>query len=304
VLTKELVDTLQLEPIGDGRFRGHSAQHPGGVVEAGQLMGQSMVAALAGQEGKAIKTLHIVLARAAKLADPVELTVEQLHSGRAFASSTVTISQGDRLCARASILLSADEPDLVSYAEPGPGLTPPDVPGNGEWQSETVGDVDLVEPTAVGPAELDVWSRFDGAPDDLVTSQSLLAYASNLYLIGTAMRPHDTLGYAVAHRTVSTGVIDHTITFHEPFSAGEWLLLRNRSPYAGRGRTYGRGDVFTADGQLVASFVQDNMIRALPEGHAGTLCTASKSGIVRRQPALILPRPHVTSVTVSCASRT
>jgi acyl-CoA thioesterase len=272
VRTRDLVEALDLEATGDDAYRGQCLPGPAGVVEAGQLMGQAMVAATRGQDDKRVKSLHIVLARAAKADQPVELAVDRMHSGRAFASTTVTLSQGDRLCARASILLTADEPDLISHADPGPGLTPPTSAPEGEWTTQIVGDVDLVDPASVGPAELDVWSRWDGAPTgDVTVNQSLLAYASNLFLIGAAMRPHDNVGYAVAHKTISTGVIDHTITFHEPFEAGEWLLLRHASPYAGRGRTYGRGDVFRSDGQLAASFVQDNMIRALPEAHAGLL---------------------------------
>ena len=76
------------------------------------------------------------------------------------------------------------------------------------------------------------------------------------------MRPHRGVGQAQAHRTLSTGVLSHTLTFHEPCSASEWLLLAHRSPYAGRGRSYGYANVFRSDGQLVASFVQDGMIRA------------------------------------------
>ncbi len=125
-----------------------------------------------------------------------------------------------------------------------------------------VGDVDINDPDAVGPAELDVWTRFGGAPEDPGLNQALLSFATDGFLIGTAMRPHAGVGQAQAHRTLSTGVLSHTITFHEPFSAAEWLLLRHRSPYAGRGRSYGQASVFRPDGQLVASYVQDNMIRA------------------------------------------
>ena len=132
------------------------------------------------------------------------------------------------------------------------------------WELRIVGGVDLADPEAVGPAELDVWTRFVGAPDDPAIGQELLAFASDGFLIGTAMRPHAGVGQAQAHHTLSTGVISHTLTFHEPFVAGEWLLLSQRSPYAGHGRTFGCGDVFREDGHLVASFVQDAMVRAMP----------------------------------------
>ena len=198
-----------------------------------------------------------------------------MHAGRAFASSTVTISQGDRLCARSLVLLSADEPDFIRHADPAPDAPGPDdaAPagdGDGAWQVRIAGDVDINDPEAVGPADLDVWTRFVGAPDDPAVDQALLAFATDGFLIATAMRPHAGVGQAQAHVTVSTGVVSHTLTFHEPAPAGEWLLLSHHSPYAGRGRSYGTADVFRADGALVASYVQDAMIRPLDQGRFGS----------------------------------
>ena len=69
----------------------------------------------------------------------------------------------------------------------------------------------------------------------------------------------------MSHVSISTSVLSHTLTFHEPIDPGAWHLLAHESPYAGRGRTYGRANVFTEDGRLVASFVQDNMVRDMPE---------------------------------------
>src|SRR3546814_15765329 len=83
-------------------------------------------------------------------------------------------------------------------------------------------------------------------------------------LIATAMRPHEGVAQSLAHRTIATSVISHTITFHEPCPAGDWFLLSLESPFAGGGRSYGGGHVARRDGRLVASFTQDNMIRAMP----------------------------------------
>jgi len=84
------------------------------------------------------------------------------------------------------------------------------------------------------------------------------------------MLPHAGIGQAQAHVSISTGVISHTLTFHEPFDTGGWLLLSQRSPYAGRGRSYGRADVFTEGGLLVASYVQDAIVRRIPEGQSSS----------------------------------
>jgi acyl-CoA thioesterase II len=268
VTTAAILGALALEAVGPNRYRGSNVDTGHGVVFGGQLLGQSLVAAAAGHEGKRPKTIHTVFARGASPEVPLDIEVERVHDGRTFASSTVTISQGDRVCSRALVLLSSDEPDFIRHANSASSVAPPegtasDDGGDGTWQVRLVGDVDLADPDSVGPAELDVWTRFDGAPGDPLLDHALLAYATDGFLIGTAMRPHAGVGQAQAHRTLSTGVITHTLTLHEPVRAGHWLLLRHHSPYAGHGRSYGRADVFDGDGRLVASFVQDAMIRPM-----------------------------------------
>ena len=144
----------------------------------------------------------------------------------------------------------------------------PSAHADGFWEVRTVGGVDIADPDAVGPAELDVWTRFPGAPDDPTLNQALLAFATDGFLIGTAMRPHAGVGQSLAHRTISTSVITHTLTFHGPVDAGRWMLLAHESPAAGAGRSYGRAHVYSEDGDLVASYVQENMIRGFAEGTA------------------------------------
>jgi acyl-CoA thioesterase-2 len=267
----EMLDVLRLEPLGDDRYRGVSLASENNVVFGGQLLAQSIAAGLTGQDGKAVKTIHTVFARPATPDTPLDVTVERMHGGRSVASSTVTISQGDQICTRSLVLLSAAEDDVIRHAdEPRSSSSPNDVAGTvrsvGAWEVGVVGGVDISDPEAVGPPELNVWVRFAGAPADPATDQALVAYSTDGFLIGTAMRPHPGVGQAQAHVTLSTGVLSHTLTFHEPCPAGQWHLLQQWSLYAGHGRSYGRGDIFREDGQLAASFVQDSMIRARSGG--------------------------------------
>ena len=192
-----------------------------------------------------------------------------MAAGRAMASATVTTRQEGRLCTRALVLLTAEEPDLIRHAaampEVGEPAASPDRGGEGDfWEVRIVDDVDLMSGD-VGPAELNVWSRFPGEGSDGVLGQALLSYATDGFLIATAMRPHEGISQAQAHVSISTSVLSHTLTFHEPIDASRWHLLCHESPYAGRGRTYGRAHVFNEDGQLVASYVQDNMVRDFPK---------------------------------------
>lgn len=271
-----LVGSLRLEPVGDDRYRADNVDAGHGVISGGQLLAQSVIAGLAGEPEKAVKTVHTIFARSGSPEAPVEISVDRMHSGRAMASCSVTISQGERLCARSLVLLSAQEADFIRHADPAPTTPRPDASrlageAGGAWEVRIAGDADISDPAQTGPPDLDVWTRFRGAPDDPAVSQALLAFATDGFLIGTAMRPHEGVGQAQAHVTLSTGVLSHTLTFHEPAHAGDWLLLSHHSSHAGHGRCYGRADVFRTDGALVASYVQDAMIRPMKTAGASTL---------------------------------
>jgi acyl-CoA thioesterase-2 len=270
--TDAVLATLELTEVGTDRYTAANLEGHA-VVFGGQLLAQSIVAALRGNEAMAVKTIHSVFPRAGRPDAPVEIEVDRMHAGRTFASSTVTVTQGDRLVTRSLVLMDAAEDDLIRHADaPAAMPSPDDAPGSSEpncWQFRFVDGVDIVDPDAVGPAELGVWTRFEGAPGDAVTGQALLSFATDGFLIGTAMRPHAGVGQAQAHKTLSTGVLSHTLTFHEPVDAGSWMLMANESPYAGHGRAYGRAHVFASDGRLVASFVQDSMIRPLQQSAGG-----------------------------------
>ena len=271
-----LLGALDLEPTGSGStYRAGNTASGHGTIFGGQLLAQTVVAARRAHEGKAVKTVQTIFARAGRLDAPVEITTEPIHDGRAFSSTTVTIRQGDRLCARSLVLLTVDEPDFVRHADPAPATAahPPTGEGQvphgegGDWRIESVDGVDVSDPDLVGPPEHEVWTRFAGAPDDPVTDQALLAYATDAFLIGAAMRPHAGVGQSQAHVTLQTGVVSHTLTYHEPSRAADWLLLSQRSTYAGRGRAHGRGEVFRSDGQMVASYVQDAVLRRMEGNH-------------------------------------
>jgi acyl-CoA thioesterase II len=262
-----LLGALVLEPAGPDRYTAGNVATGQPVIFGGQLLAQMVVAACRADGGdKRIKTIHTVFARGGSPDAPVEIHVDRMHSGRAFASSTVSITQGDALCARSIVLLSADEPDFVHHADPAPAIAPPagDVataPGHDAFEVQFVGDVDISDPELVGPPDLDVWVRAPGAPAEDAVNQALLAYISDGFLIATAMRPHPGVGQALAHVSIATSVVSHTLTFHEPSSIAEWLLLSHHSDHAGSGRAHGRAQVFTTDGRLTASYVQDALLR-------------------------------------------
>jgi acyl-CoA thioesterase len=244
---------------------------PSPVVFGGQILAQTVVAATRSAPQKELKSLHTVFVRGATPDQPLELDVDVLQDGRTFATLSISVHQGERVVTQSLALLHAPEPDLIRHAASPPEVTGPDQTparpvSHPWWELRVVDDVDFNDPELVGPPEVAVWSRFHDVPAEASASQALLAFASDGFLIATAMRPHKGIGQALAHVEFSTTVTAQTLSFHEPFQADEWLLLSHHSPYAGRGRTYGRADVFTEDGRLVASYAQENVVRNFPEG--------------------------------------
>ena len=262
-----LLQVLELEAVAPNRFVGQNfLLGTGSVIFGGQILAQTVMAAGTVEPDKTVKSMYTTFSRGGDLSLPVEYQVDQFHAGRSISGPTVTTSQGARVCARTQVLLNADEPDFIRHESPkilelDPADAAPSSHGAGFWEIRTVDGVDIVDPESVGPPELLIWSRFPGGPFSPLISQALLSYASDGFLIGTAMRPHPGIGQALSHTKIATTVITQGITFLEPFDSGEWLLMHHESPHAGRGRSFGRADVHTRDGRMVASFAQENMIR-------------------------------------------
>lgn len=220
---------------------------------------------------KHVRTVQVVFPRTGDTDRPLVLTVEPVHLGRTMATVGVAVSQGDRQVCRATVLLDSDEADVMRHGAPIPDAGDPEAAtpapdlAEGDAEVRLAGAVDLAAVAPAGPPELLAWIRWPSAPPgDRARNHALAAWYTDSLLIGAAMRPHEGIGMGMAHEALSTGVVTHTLTFHEPFDAAGWHLVSNESTYSGGGRVYGTGRIHTAEGRLVASFVQDAFVRAFP----------------------------------------
>jgi acyl-CoA thioesterase len=270
VAEAEPTGLLNLEPVGPGRYQvpmPAGSQEGLSVVFGGQLMAQMIMAATAGAGGtKYVKSMHTIFSRAGSYGEPIQLEVEPFHSGRTWASELVTAWQGDRLLTRSMVLLTSDEPDLIAH-QIGP---PAGVAGPGDgapargivFPGAEARAAALPSDTAGGVPVMCFWTRMPGPVGSLAASQAILAWATNGWLIELSMRPHrDTVRIEDAHRSLSTGVIGHTLNFHREFDAGSWILVSHEATFAGKGRIHGRGAAHTENGTLVATFSQDSMLK-------------------------------------------
>jgi acyl-CoA thioesterase len=265
----ELLEVLNPQETGPGAFSAQSCAVGGReAVFGGQLLAQMVVCAARTVPDMTVKSLQVIFTRAAEFSQPLRFDVEVHHAGRLYAHTTVSVSQGERLCARAMVLLDRADTELARHGRTMPDVAGPDESATmgsigGGMEARLVGGVDLSDPEATGPAELQVWARFpDAAVDDSV-ARGLLAFATEPYFFSAALRPHRGLGTSMSFVDIVPAVITHSVTFHEAVDVSEWFLLDLASPYLGRGRIYGEGSVYRGDGALVASMRQENQLRPL-----------------------------------------
>ncbi|WP_370326587.1 acyl-CoA thioesterase [Euzebya sp.] len=267
------LQSLELRPDGPDAFVAHSAAlGEGRPVFGGQLLGQVVVAAAGVDPSKTVRSVHAAFPRPGSPEDPLQLRVDPVAVGRTMATATVTVSQGDRRVCVATVLLDTEEDDVLRHGPPPPPAGAPEqAPATDVFEApgaevRVVGGLDLDDTGATGDMRLDLWCRWpDVAELDRVRHQALAAWLTDPLLLPTALRSHEGLSLRMAHEVVSTAVITHTLSFHQPIAASDWLLIATECTWAGAGRVYGRGQLFTAAGQLVASYAQDAMLRRFPD---------------------------------------
>jgi acyl-CoA thioesterase-2 len=107
--------------------------------------------------------------------------------------------------------------------------------------------------------QFNVWIKATGRlPDDAAIHQCVLAYASDMTLLDTALVP---LGRTLFEKDFMGASLDHAIWMHRPFRADEWLLYTQTSPNLHGSRGLSQGLIFKRDGTLVATVAQEGLVR-------------------------------------------
>ena len=261
----ELIACLDLTSVDGGVVEGQNLDIGYHRVFGGQILAQALAAAAQASPDKSVKSLHILFPREGDTSKPMRYQVTKLQDGRTFGTTGILATQDSKVIADAVLSMHIEEGGL-HRSDAAPAVDPPESAttvdlGMVPWETRLVGGVDLAE-HAAGPARLDWWMRTPAVDVPLAVHQALLAHATDLTLIGTALRPFDGLSQADSTITLHTAVTSHTLWFHQPFRVDEWLLLTQHSPVVANGRSFCRGDVFAGD-ELVASFAQEAMVRQI-----------------------------------------
>ncbi|WP_416980105.1 acyl-CoA thioesterase [Streptomyces sp. T028] len=261
-LWPDLLDCLDLTPCDPGVYEGRSQQLEYRRLFGGQLLAQFARAATLAAPGKGLKSLHTQFLREGRTGEPVRYTAEVPQDGRTFTAARLTARQSHGIIAvaNASLHVWEEGPDRQTVGPvpslPGPERTAelPLLP----WESRAATDLDTEKPE---PPVFELWTRVPRVRRPL--APALLAYATDLTPIGTALRPVAGVTQTDSGRAFVSAVTSHTVWFHRPAEVGDWLLLRQHSPVAAHGRCFGRGDVLSGEGTLVASYAQEALLRFL-----------------------------------------
>jgi acyl-CoA thioesterase-2 len=268
-----LIDVMEVRAEGDGSFVGvtHSdGRRP--VVEGSQMLGQAIVAAGRHSPGRRVVSAHMAFVRAADAGRPLRFELEEHSRGRTFSALGVQVLQDGRCCGTGTLLLAVVAPALVQHT-----AEPPAVAGPYECDPYDMGvtgrDIRVVasaytndSDAPVGPPVLDAWVRFRDVPADPALHAGLLAQFSGHMSIAAALRPHAGIGQDQAHRMLSMGINAISLSLHRDVRADEWMLYRHLSTFAGDGMTHSECRVHDVDGDLLASFTVEAMVRPFPAG--------------------------------------
>jgi len=280
----KLLKLMDLETLEENLFRGQSENIGGPRVFGGQVIGQALTAAVRTvPEKRSVHSLHAYFLRPGDMEYPIIYNVERTRDGGSFTTRrVVAIQKGEPIF---DMALSFHK------KEKGPShqIDMLDIPGPNECVSELEVRKKMIDKVPERfrdfflrerPIEIrnlpgegmfeapqkkvpykHVWMKAVAKlPDDIVQHQAVLAYASDMGLLSTAMNPHKL---SFAKGNVQSASLDHAMWFHRPFRADEWMLYSTDSPSASNARGFNRGSVYTEKGVLVASAVQEGLMRVV-----------------------------------------
>ena len=278
-----LQQILDLEQIEDLVFRGRSRPVAETRVFGGEVAGQALIAAARTvTPERTVHSLHAYFLRPGDPGRPIVYQVDPIRDGGSFTTRRVVGVQHGEPIFTLSASFQVSEPGVHHQVPVLEAADPDGLPSVAELlerageQSESwfarLGrrfPLELrfpAEPPAMAtvrgearPPRQVVWVRAtERLPDDPALHACAATYVSDLMLLGTALLPH---ALVFGDPRLQMASLDHAVWFHGPFRADDWLCYEQESPWAGGARALCRGRLFDRRGTLVATVMQEGLIR-------------------------------------------
>ncbi|QTE24280.1 acyl-CoA thioesterase [Polaribacter cellanae] len=281
--SKELIDLLDLKDLGENNFSGDSYTIGSPHVFGGQVLAQAVNAAYRTiPENRFLHSLHSYFLEAGDLTVPINYHVAEMRNGGSFSTRRVTASQHDKtiFIMAASFHIKEDgfehqttynskikQPEellswddmLAQFGDFLPKSTKAFLSVKRPIEFKPVRVPNPMDPKDL-PANEHVWFRLKGDHKDLNirTKQEILTYISDYNVLNAAFNPN-----ASKHNfgNTQTASLDHSMWFFRDFAFKDWMLFSAESPNAFGARGLAKGNIFTRDGKLVASFAQEGLMR-------------------------------------------
>ena len=279
---QDLLAILDLERLEVNLFRGRSPQVGWQRVFGGQVIGQALVAACRTVDvaGRPPHSLHAYFLLPGDPKVPIIYEVDRIRDGKSFTTRRVVAIQHGEAIFTMAVSFHRDEPGMSHQARMPEVVKPEQLPNEAEIKERVLPLMpdpvrryyERERPIELRPIEygrylgkpttdgrFHVWIRATAKlPDEPAIHQCVLAYASDMLLLDSALIPH---GRTVFEKTLMAASLDHALWFHRPFRADEWLLYAHDSPNLAGSRGFSRGLIFARDGTLVASVAQEGLLR-------------------------------------------
>ena len=262
---EELVELLDLEVIEHNLFRGHHPAARRKRLYGGQIIAQSLIAAARTLDPAHLPhSLHAYFLRPGDWRVPALFEVDRIRDGKSFTTRRVKVIQAGEAIFNMDASFHRTEPGLEHQHKELADLTPPAdskiIDALKErpfisWREDHRAKLAQVPQTP----EQHLWFKANGkAPADPLLNMALLAYQSDEALLSTARLPHRG-NYDDDKMQIAS--LDHSIWFHHPVDVNDWLLYAVDSPSTSHARGYTRGEIYTTDGKLIASCMQEGLMR-------------------------------------------
>lgn len=276
-----LLGALVLEPLGDDRFRATNELGRFGRVFGGQTVAQALLAASATVDGKDPHSLHAYFVETGDLTEPLDVRVERVRDGRSVATRRVTVVQRDRTLLTAMVSFETNRA-VPTYPRPEPVTSAPDdLPLLQEWfreladgrQDQAGNWIEQPPPfeMRIGEAPSFVSGRPGDGPrthwlrlprsigSDPLLHAATLAYGSDYLLLDMTLRAHPE---RASPSFLSGFSVDHSLWLHAPVDLHQWHRYTQEAVAISGDRGLVRGAVHHADGHLVATVMQEVIVRA------------------------------------------